>query len=295
MLQWILRLAARLPLSWLHRAGTALGWIVYGLSPSYAARLRENLYASGVCADDAGRRALLKAAIGEAGKSVAELAAVWFGSAEKVARLVVECSRWDIVERARGRGAGVIFLTPHLGCFEISALYGAQRMPLTVLYRPPKQRWLEPLMVAGRSRWQAVVAPASLRGVRMLYRALARGGSVGLLPDQAPGTGEGVWADFFGRPAYTMTLVTRLQQQSGAAVIMAFAERLPDGGGYRLHLEELATDGLDEAVLNKAVEAQVRRCPQQYLWSYNRYKVPAGAEAPPAAKAEVGSRKSEAC
>jgi KDO2-lipid IV(A) lauroyltransferase len=148
-------------------------------------------------------------------------------------------------------------------------------------------------MVAGRSRSGAAVAPANLRGVRMLYRALARGEAIGLLPDQAPGVGEGAWAPFFGRPAYTMTLVGRLQQASGAAVIMAFGERLPDGRGYRLHFEEIADDPIDEAALNRAVEAQVRRRPEQYLWSYNRYKVPAGAEPPPTAgmRAEGGGRR----
>jgi len=293
MLRLVLRLAGRLPLSWLHRAGAALGWIVYWSSPSYAARLTENLHASGVCAGAEECAALQRAAIAEAGKSVAELPAVWFGAAEAFARLVVECEGWDVVERARARGAGVIFLTPHLGCFEISALYGAQRIPLTVLYRPPKQRWLEPLMVAGRSRWNAKVAPADLRGVRMLYRALARGEAIGLLPDQAPGVGEGTWANFFGRPAYTMTLITRLQQASDAAVVMAFAERLSAGRGYRLYLEEIATEGFDEAALNRAVETQVRRRPEQYLWSYNRYKVPAGAEPPPSEKAEGERRKAK--
>ena len=292
MLIATLRLCGHLPLAWLHRAGAALGWLVYWASPTYAARLRENLRASGVCGDTESCRALLNAAIAEAGKGVTELIAVWFGDDDKVAGLVVECERWSVVEAARARGNGIIFLTPHLGCFEISALYGAQRMPLTVLYRPPKMRWLEPLMLAGRSRWQAVVAPANLRGVRMLYRALARGEAVGLLPDQAPGVGEGAWADFFGRPAYTMTLVSRLQQMSGAATIMAFAERLAHGQGYRLHLEEITAAPLDEAALNRAIEAQVRRCPEQYLWSYNRYKVPAGAETPPA-KAEGGRRKAE--
>ncbi len=280
MLLFILRLLARLPLGWLHRSGAMLGWLVYWASPTYAARLRDNLYASGVCGSDAQCRALLREAIAETGKGVTELIAIWFGAGERVAQLVVECERWNIVEAARARGNGIIFLTPHLGCFEISALYGAQRLPLTVLYRPPKKSWLEPLMIAGRQRWQAVVAPANLKGVRMLYKALAHGEAVGLLPDQAPGVGEGVWADFFGRPAYTMTLVRRLQQMSGAAVIMAFAERLPEGQGYRLHFEELPTDRLDEAALNRAIEEQVRRCPAQYLWSYNRFKIPAGAPPP---------------
>jgi KDO2-lipid IV(A) lauroyltransferase len=284
MLPFVFRQLARLPLSWLHRAGVALGWLVYWGSPSYAGRLRENLYASGVCSGAVQCEALLRSVVAETGKGVAELAAVWFGADEKVTRLVVECERWDIVESARARGNGILFLTPHLGCFEISSLYGAQRLPLTVLYRPPKQGWIEPLMVAGRSRWHATVAPANLRGVRMLYKALARGEAIGLLPDQAPGEGEGVWANFFGRPAYTMTLATRLQKASGAAVIMAFAERLPHGSGYRLHFEELPAAGLDEAALNRAVEVQVRRCPAQYLWGYNRYKTPAGAAPPPASE-----------
>ncbi|MBM3357256.1 MAG: lysophospholipid acyltransferase family protein [Betaproteobacteria bacterium] len=278
MLTGLLRLLARVPLAWLHRAGTALGWLVYLASPVYAARLRENLYSSGVC-DEAACRALLRQVVAETGKGVTELIAVWFGKDENVARAVVECRGWEQAEAARAAGRGIIFVTPHLGCFEVAAIYGAQRLPLTVLYRPPKLRWLEPLMVAGRSRWQMRVAPATLRGVRMLYKALARGEAIGVLPDQAPGVGEGVWADFFGRPAYTMTLVRRLQQTSGAAAIMAFAERLPAGAGYRLHLQRLP-DELDEPALNRAIEALVRRHPAQYLWSYNRYKIPAGAQRP---------------
>ena len=276
------RLLARLPLSWLHGAGAAVGRMVFRLSPTYAARFRENLYASGVCSGEAQCKALLRAAVAEAGKGVAELIAVWFGSDEKVERLVVDCEGWSVAEAARARGNGIIFLTPHLGCFEICSSYIAQRLPLTVMYRPPKLTWLEPLMISGRQRWQALVAPANLRGVRMFYRALQHGGSVGMLPDQAPGAGEGVWADFFGRPAYTMTLVMRLQRTAGAAVIMVFGERLAGGRGYRLHFEELATERLDEAGLNRAIERVVRRRPEQYLWSYNRYKVPAGADTPPA-------------
>jgi KDO2-lipid IV(A) lauroyltransferase len=155
-------------------------------------------------------------------------------------------------------------------------------MPLTVLYRPPRQTWLEPLMLAGRRRGQARVGPATLRGVRLLYKALRRGEPIGVLPDQAPQVGEGAWADFFGRPAYTITLVRRLQKQTGAAVVLTFAERLPGAKGYRLHFERYPDVELDEARLNRVIEDLVRRCPTQYLWSYNRYKVPRGATAPAA-------------
>lgn len=281
----LLRTVARLPLAWLHRAGAGLGWLIYRLSPGYARRLEENLRTSRVWSDEADYRRLLHASIAEAGKGLLEIVKIWFAPAEAVSALV-GCKNWAVVEEARAEGRGLIFLTPHLGCFEVSAFYGAQRLPLTVLYRPPRLAWLEPLMVAGRSRGQARLAPATLRGVRTLYKALLAGEAVGLLPDQAPGAGEGTWASFFGRPAYTMTLVTRLQQATGAAIVLAFAERLPGGSGYELHLERVPDAGFDERALNRAVERLVRRRPEQYLWSYNRYKVPAGAKRPPDAAAE---------
>ena len=282
MLLAVLRIAARLPLSWFHGAGAVLGWLVYACSTRYAERLRSNLYASGVCSGAAQCDALRRKAVAEAGKGMLELIAVWFGSDEKVARLAVACDGWEIVEAARARGKGIIIVTPHLGCFEMVSLYFVQRLPMTVMYRQPRVAWLEPLMIAGRSRWQATVVPATLRGVRSFYRTLQHSGTVGLLPDQTPGAGEGVWADFFGRPAYTMTLAGRLQRATGAAIIMVFAERLPGGRGYHLHFDELPTAHFDETALNRAIEAQVRRCPEQYLWSYFRYKGPSGAGAPPA-------------
>src|SRR5688572_22486889 len=229
----VLRLVARLPLKWLHRAGVALGRLAYWFSPTYAKHLRENLYASGVCRAGPQCDRLLHEVISETGKGITELVAVWFGSDEQVARLVT-CDTWHLAEQAQREGQGVILVTPHLGCFEAAGLYAAQRMPITIMYRPPKMTWLEPLMIAGRARWQARLAPANLRGVRMLYKALKQGDAIGVLPDQTPDVGEGVWSPFFGRPAYTMTLVSRLQKATGAAVILVYAERLAAGKGYRL-------------------------------------------------------------
>ncbi len=281
MIASLMRLLGRMPLPWLHRAGVALGWFVYIASPVYASRMRENLRASGVCSGPDALRNALHACIAETGKGALEIAKVWFGEVDEVMQLV-ECQTWHVVEEARRAGRGIIFLTPHLGCFEVAGLWIAQRHPITVLYRPPHQCWLEPLMIAGRNRGQARVAPANLRGVRMLYKALQRGEAVGLLPDQAPQLGEGIWADFFGRPAYTMTLVRRLQKQTGAAVFFSIAQRLASGKGFVLRHEPFPGADLDERRLNQAIEAVIRRSPTQYLWSYNRYKVPRGV-APPAA------------
>ncbi len=271
MLKGLLRALSGLPLPLIHSIGSIMGRLVYSLSPSYAARFRENLKLSGCYSSDEEFEELLSASIAESGKALLELIPLWFG---KDAEKRVACSDWSIVEEAKAQGRGIIFLTPHLGCFEISALYCAKIMPITVLYRRPKLQWIEPLMNEGRKTLH--LAPADLSGVRKLLKALKKGEAIGLLPDQAPGEGEGEWADFFGRPAYTMTLAGRLQE-TGAAVIMAFAERLPKGRGYMLHLHELK-ERITPSSLNRAIEDLVRTCPAQYLWSYNRYKIPKGAK-----------------
>ncbi len=273
---------AALPLSALHRLGALFGRLVYLVSPRYRHYFRANLRAAGYTDG-----ALLSRAIAEAGKGLLELPAIWLRPHETVADWVVQVTGWGLVEAALARRRGIIFLTPHLGCFEITAQYYAYRAPanapLTVLYRPPKKKAVEPLMLAGRDRPNLRVAGANLRGVRILLRALKQGEAIGILPDQAPGVGEGEWAEFFGRPAYTMTLAGRLAEASGAQVILAFAERLPQGRGYHLQLSAMPQPLAGESparALNRALEGLIRLCPAQYGWGYNRYKVPAGAQLP---------------
>lgn len=279
---WLFNLAALLPLGALHRLGILLGWATYWLSGNYARRLRENLSYGIGSYPEKDLRKVLNASVAETGKGVAELPWLWCRPLPEVTASVKTCHGWEHVEAARARGNGIIFLTPHLGCFEISATYVAVSIPITVLYRPPKLAWLEQVMRGGRERGQMRLARTDVGGVRLLYKALKRGEAIGLLPDQVPGKGEGEWADFFGRPAYTMTLVGRLAESSGAAVLMAYVERLPESAGYAIHftpLEFVPGTPITKQI-NAALEEVVRVCPTQYLWSYNRYKVPAGIEPP---------------
>ncbi len=293
MLIGLMRLLARAPLSWIHAAGAAIGWIVYILSPSYASRLRENLLQSGVWRDEAEYQRLLHENIAESGKAGTELIPVWFRPVSESRKLVVSVQSLSLVEDAERRGKGIIYLSPHLGCFDLAALWLAQRNPFTALYRPPKMQSLQPLIEAGRGRDSVHLAPASLMGVRRLLKALRRNETVGILPDQVPAVGEGEWAEFFGRPAFTMTLVGRLVEATGAAVIMFAVERLPKGRGYSLDFTLVEADlSGQQGVrrLNAAIEQRVRVCPAQYLWSYNRYKAPAGAPPPNVGAAAKGAQ-----
>jgi len=278
----LFRLLAWLPLRMLHSLGALFGRLTYAASAQYAARSRGNLRQAGLTGSEVEYQNILSATIAESGKGITELAWVWGRPYDEVVGKVRECIGLEHIVAAQAHGKGIIFLTPHLGCFEISALYAAQRVPITVLYRPPKLGFLEGVMRSGRERGQARLAKADVGGVRLLYKALKRGEAVGLLPDQVPSRGEGAWANFFGRPAYTMTLAGRLAKSSDATVLIAYSERLPHGQGYVIHVEPLPLDFAAPVPqqINAALEHVIRACPAQYLWSYNRYKIPRGV-APP--------------
>jgi KDO2-lipid IV(A) lauroyltransferase len=282
----LFRFLSRLPLAWLHSLGFVVGWLTWLLSPTYRRHMHENMVLA-LGAAEAGR--LRSAAIAEAGKGMLELPRVWLRPLAETSSRVVEVSGWELVEAASRRGKGILYLTPHLGCFEVTAQYLSTHAPITVLYRPPKQAWLQTMIEAGRARAQLHLAAADLSGVRGLLKALKRGEAVGMLPDQAPRAGEGRWLDFFGRPAYTMTLAARLVE-TGASVIMVWAERLPAGAGYHFHLQaptQPIRGSIEERALqiNQQIEVLVRQCPQQYLWGYNRYKRRRSSAAAPLAEA----------
>ena len=277
---FIFRLLSFLPLSILHLLGAGLGRLTYWLSPTYRRHLRENLAQAGLAPAWRGKVAA------ETGKQMLELARIWMRPLEEAIPLVTEVVGWEHVQAARQAGKGIVFLTPHLGCFEITAQYLSSFGDITVLYRAPKSAVAQELILTGRKRAHLHLAPADLSGVRSLIKALKKGEMVGMLPDQAPKTGEGVWLKFFGRYAYTMTLAARLTE-TGAASLLTWGERLPGGRGYRVHFQPpqtpLAGATVDRAQqINSEIELLIRQCPAQYLWGYNRYKRPGGAEPPPA-------------
>lgn len=280
----LFRLLSRVPLRWLHALGALLGWVVFAASPVYRRRFIANARQAGYPFSE------VRPAVAHIGRMVAELPRLWLGTPPPV-----EWEGFERIESAYAQGRGVLLLTPHLGCFEVAAQAIARRQlaahgPMTVLYRPARKAWIAPLVAASRQRPELEAVPTTLAGVRQMIKALRQGRAVGLLPDQVPPEGMGQWAPFFGQPAYTMTLAARLALQTGCALRLVWGERLPAGRGFRLHCRELReplAGTLDAAVeqINTEMEALIRECPQQYLWSYARYKQPRGAAAPTGAAA----------
>ena len=276
----VFRFFSVFPLWLLHIIGCVLGWVAFAASGVYRQRFLANAALAGYSF------AQVRAAVGHAGRMVAELPRLWLG-----APVPVRIEGEPCVEQAWAAGRGVIFLTPHLGCFEMSAQaiatrWSAQQGPITVLYRPARQAWLAKVMETARNRPGMQAVPTTLAGVRQMIKALRRGEAVGLLPDQVPPEGLGVWSPVFCKPAYTMTLAARLALQTGATVLLVRCEREPMGRGFVMYAEPVPQPldaDLETAVrqVNEAMEHVIRQCPGQYLWGYGRYKQPR-ADAPAA-------------
>lgn len=277
-MRWLFRFFSLWPLAALHALGGLLGWLVWALSPRYRAQFRAHVAQAGLPFEAA------RPAIAEAGRFVAELPKLWLRPPGESCLGNVRVEGQSHATEGFARGKGVIFFGPHCGSFEfgpqaLAELYG----PITAIYRPARKPWLARLERLARDRPNLTVMPASLSGIRQMHRTLKSNHAVALLTDQVPPEGLGVWAPFFGRPAYTMTLAARLALQSGAALLPVSCERLPRGRGYALKIwpavagpDALPASDMLHIVtrINQAIEAIVLSQPGQYLWGYARYKTP---------------------
>ena len=279
LIKLLLRLFAALPLPVAHAFGTVLGSALIVLPNSLRRITAINLALCYPELDARARTRLERHSLIETGKTITEMGAMWCWPASRLFGKMRAVSGLDAADAAQRRGRGVIFASPHLGCWEMAGLYVSSRYPMTTLYRPPRLAALENLSREARARLGARLVPTDASGVRALYQALGRGEAVGILPDQNPEPGSGVFAPFFGMPAYTMVLIARLVRKTGAALILTYAERLPHGAGYRLHLREApedfasATPEQAGAILNRLIEEGVRAHPEQYQWGYKRFRV----------------------
>jgi KDO2-lipid IV(A) lauroyltransferase len=280
LLKLCLNTLAALPLAIVQVIGSLLGLLAYIGSKQYRSLFRPQ-YEAVITSHRLPFK--LWEAVRASGMLFSDSLWIWRNPA-KALRLV-EVQNWDLVESAISEGHGLVMLTPHLGGFEIIPRVLAQHFPATILYRPSRQEWLNEVVEEGRAYPNMHFVPTNLNGVRQMTRALTRGEAIGILPDQVPSGGEGVWVPFFGRPAYTTPLPARLANRNNTPVVMFTAKRKKIGQGWLMQATRLAPLSEDAtqaaAELNVAIENAVLVAPEQFIWSYNRYKHPAGAELPP--------------
>jgi len=283
----LVRAAGKVPLAVAHRIGAAVGWWLAVL-PTPARRVTDvNLAIAFPERSARDRRALATRSLVETGRTMAELGAWWTWDAGAVDRRIAEVRGEEHLTGPLAEGRGVLLILPHLGSWELFGPFLSSRRPLTALYRAPRVRELDAFFRASRERHGARLVPADLGAARALLRGLRRGETVAILPDQDAGHGAGVFVPFFGEPANTMTLLPKLAHRSGAAVVIASALRRE---GDRRHVVTFRTaseaiadpdEAVGAAAMNREIESAVRDRPEQYLWSYRRYRIrPAGSDNP---------------
>jgi KDO2-lipid IV(A) lauroyltransferase len=264
-----------LPLVVVQTLGWCAGWLAWRLPSRYKNRAVQNLKQAFPDSD----AQTLRAAMLSSGQLIYEMPFWWTRRDDAFLNTKVACDNWQQFDEALALKKGVILLSPHAGCFELLGPVYSSRYLSTVLFRPPRVAWLQDWIIQMRTRTQLTMAPANQLGVRTLVKTLLRGHTIGILPDQVPVEGEGVWAPFFGKPAYTMTLVQRLQQLSGATIFILGAKRNGLGKGYTLLHKKLEHALPEDAVaaasiINQEMQTMIAQMPEQYLWGYNRYKEP---------------------
>lgn len=278
MRKQLLFLFALLPLPLLHAFAWSMGLLLYALKtrPAYIARRNLEVCLPELKANQ--RRRLLRRTLIETGKTLLESFKLWLAPASQVQRLVRRVEGEALLQEALQQHRGVLLLIPHLGNWEMVGLYCSRNYPMTSLYRPQRSAFFDQLILEGRRRFGANLATATTEGVRTALRALKSNQLIGILPDQNPGAGAGVFVPFFGIQANTPVLPGRLAYKTDAPVLFAWAERLPWGRGFVLHFMNI-NEGIAQAdshqaaaVMNRELERIIRHKPEQYWWSHNRFR-----------------------
>lgn len=275
-LLWRLLSHCRLRTMW-SLAGVA-SRVLYAVSRRERHVSRRNLEVAYPDDDGEQRRSRIQASLRHSAATMLELGFAWIADPRRVDASIVEVHGRELLDEARAEGRGVIVLAPHFGNWEVLNFWLSSHFPFTAMYEPPKMADLDPVIRHGRERMGAELVPTNPRGVAALLKALKRAEAVGILPDQEPDWGSGVFADFFGRPAYTATLLPKLVARTQARVVTGVARRLPEGRGFAIHF--LAADDrvydTDEKVsalgVNACVESAIALDPVQYQWEYKRWK-----------------------
>lgn len=282
----MLRLIGCLPFSLNRWLATVIGHMV-AMLPSEARRISIiNLALCYPQLPTSEHRRLARQSLVESIKNTFEIALFWSRPASGMKRIKA-VDGGDALQAAVDAGQPVMILAPHLGCWEVLNFWLADHYDLHVMFAPSGLPEVDDLVRAGREHFGSTMYPTTARGVAGLVRAMRKGAMTAILPDQVPDRRSGRHADFYGHPAYTGTLACKLIQQTGARPFMAWAHRLPGTQGFELRFrpadENIAAPDLDTSLLalNRSIAALIDEGPEQYLWSYKRFRrPPAGQKAP---------------
>ena len=269
----VLKVFFSLPLIFIHLLGCFLGLLMYLLDAKFRERTVKHISQSHIVSGKIATKNLIISNAMHIGMALMESFSIWFASKTRIKRLVVRTKNWDLIKKLKSNNKGIIFLTPHIGSFEITAQYYGLFSPIKVMYKPTGRKWINQLIYQGRNKNFVTPVNIELGGMKQILKALKNGEAVGILPDQVPPEGHGEWSSFFNQKVYTMTLVQKLHTLTKAPIIFAIGRRLKMGSGFEIELFEFK-GSVTTKKIDAYIETIVKTSPEQYLWNYRRYKLP---------------------
>ena len=273
-----LRLFALLPWRAAQAVGSLIGWLMWKLPNRSREVVRINLAQCFPELDEAARERLAAQSLRDIGRTLTESACAWIWPAAKSLQQIRQVEGGELLQQALAEGKGVVLVSSHLGNWELLLQYVCSLCQPIILYRPPKLRAVDELLVRQRTQLGNQLAPSTKEGILNLIKTLRKGGVAGIAADPEPSLSSGVFVPFFGVPTLTSKFVPSLVQGHKARALFIHALRLDDGKGYRVVIEAapeaLYGEDVEAAVaaLNLGIERQVRACPSQYMWSMKRFK-----------------------
>ncbi len=284
LVQTLLYLFSLLPRKVSQRLGTLMGILNHRLGSRSALVTRANI---DLCLSDvdnylADKDKFSKQSLIETGKTLMETPAIWLGDSERIAGWIDVVHNETLLQEHLNDSAGLLVLLPHMGNWELFNVFFRRYGRMTALYQPPRQDYMHKVMQKVRQRHGNYMVPTTRSGLKQLYKTLLDRGTVVILPDQVPATGE--FVPFFGHPALTDLLASRLLKKTGAKALGVTMVRNEEGL-FDVHI--LAPDAsiyeADEVTSSSAVNDLMQTCaeiaPTQYQWDYKRFRErPPGAE-----------------
>lgn len=274
MIRLFLSLCSFLPLKINHIFGALIGNLLYFTSSEAKKVSEQNIEICFPEITNQERQSLVKKTLIHTGQNLTESGLIWNKSFSKNVNLVQSIKGEHYLDSSKN----TILLVPHIGCWEITGRVLADKRKVTFMYKPLRSQKQNAYLFKRRNQGNLTMASADKTGIFKIQRALKNRELVGMLPDQDPGEEGGIMAPFFNKQANTMTLLAKIAKKNDVQVLMFWAERLPKGKGYELNLEpvDLGANGetLEQQVasMNDSIEALIRRLPEQYMWSYKRFK-----------------------
>lgn len=260
-----------------HRFGSLLGWLMTVIPnrSRHVTKVNVRLCFPEMRAEQ--QQYLVKNSLIEMGKTIAEISPMWQWDKKQLFQTIKSVEGEELLEQALLKNKGVILAAPHLGCWELLGHYLADKYPTTCMYQKPKIKQLDSIIRKGRERFGVKLVPTDSHGIRSMLKSVKNNELICILPDQEPSAGNGVFVPFFDVNAYSMILISRLAKKTGATVLTIYAKRLKNGQGYDVvfkPLDQINTESIEDSViyLNNEIEKCVCEIPEQYQWSYKRFR-----------------------